>query len=89
MHKAKIPHAFTGTTKPNATFTPDYVAYRQEGEPWQQQKDETQYRSRTTEKWKYNNPNKKSFYGTFSEFPRHIEEGPAPKAAIRHEKVWK
>lgn len=72
-HKAKIPTAFRGTSYNIATFTPDHQVYQGESEPYQPKNDETQYRNKTQQKWTYNNPNKKSFYGTFTEFPKHIE----------------
>lgn len=64
---------FSGASNPSATFTPHYQTYRVEGEPYQPQKDDTQYRSKTTNKWTVNNPNKKGFYGTFTEFPKYVE----------------
>ena len=88
-HKAKIHKPFHGTSNPNATFTPDYLAYHNEGDAYKPKMDETQYRSKTTQKWTYNNANKKSFYGTFSEFPHYIEQGPKQKEALKHEPVWK
>ena len=73
-HKAKISTPFCGSSNPQATFTADYQAYHLEGEHYQQPRvDETSYRSKTQNKWTYNNPNKKSFYGTFTQFPNYIE----------------
>lgn len=89
IHKAKIPRPFNGLNHPNATFTPDYQAFKQVGEPYQAKNDDTQYRSKTTHKWNYNNPNKKGLNGTFSEFPKYIEEGEKLRSEPNHEKVWK
>lgn len=75
VHKAKIAKPFNGLNHPQATFTPHYQTFQREGEPYQPKNDDTQYRSKTTQKWNYNNPNKKGFYGTFTEFPKYIEEG--------------
>ena len=73
VHKAKILKPFNGLNHPQATFTPHYQTYQLEGEKYQPNSDETQYRSKTNQKWNYNNPNKKGFYGTFTEFPKYIE----------------
>jgi hypothetical protein len=81
IHKAKISKPFTGTHKPSETFTPAYKDFHLEGEPYQPVNDETQYRSKTKEKWNYNNPNKKGFYGTFTEFPKYVEEGEKKKSS--------
>ena len=74
-HKAKILKPFHGSSHPTSTFTPNYQDYHLVGEHYQPKNDDIQYRSKTTNKWTYNNPNKKGFYGTFTEFPKHIEEG--------------
>lgn len=65
------------------------MAYHNVGDEWKPKNDDTQYRAKTTEKWKYNNANKKGLYGTFSQFPAYIEEGEKKKEAVKHEKVWK
>ena len=88
-HKAKILSPFNGSSNPSATFTPHYQTYRLEGEPYQPIKEDTQYRSKTTKKWATNNPNKTGFYGTFSEFPKYIEEGEKIKTQTSHENIWK
>ena len=88
-HKAKILQPFSNGN-PNTTFTPHHDTYHLEGEPYNQPKvDASQYRSKTTQKWTYNNPNKTGFYGTFTEFPKHVEEGEKPRPSITHENVWK
>ena len=46
--------------------------------------DDAQYRNKTTEKWKFNNPNKKGFYGTFNDFPKYIENGEKQRGSITH-----
>jgi hypothetical protein len=74
-HKAKILKPFLGLNQPQAVFTPHHQTFQNVGEPYQPKNDDTQYRSKTTQKWNYNNPNKKGFYGTFTEFPKHIEQG--------------
>lgn len=38
--------------------------------------------------WKYNNPNKKGYNGTFTAFPPYIEEGEKEKKPVSHEKPW-
>jgi hypothetical protein len=88
-HKAKIMTPFSGASNPNATFTPHYQTYRLEGEPYKPVNEDTQYRSKTNGKWTYNNPNKKGLYGTFTEFPKYVEEGEKPKPAVVHDNVWK
>jgi len=47
------------------------------------------YRDKTNEKWRVNNPNKKGYNGTFTEFPKYIEEGEKAKPNPSHENVWK
>ena len=74
-HKAKINKPFVGSSNPHATFTPHYQTYHLEGEAYQPKNDDEQYRNKTSQKWTYNNPNKKGFYGTFTEFPKYIENG--------------
>lgn len=74
-HKAKIPNSFAGGSHPASTFTPHYQTFYRDSEPYKPINDDVQYRSKTSNKWSYNNPNKKGFYGTFTEFPKHIEEG--------------
>jgi hypothetical protein len=75
VHKAKIPAPFNNTVHPEATFVPHHQTFHQLVEPYQPKNDDTQYRSKTTKKWTFNNPNKKGFNGTFTEFPKYIEEG--------------
>jgi hypothetical protein len=74
-HKAKILKPFVGSSNPHAIFTPHYETFHQEGEPYQSKNDDMQYRVKTANKWNYNNPIKKGFYGTFSQFPKYIENG--------------
>ena len=74
-HKAKIIKPFVGSSNPHATFTPHYQTYHLEGEAYQPKNDDEQYRNKTSQKWTSNNPNKKGFYGTFTEFPKYIENG--------------
>lgn len=40
-------------------------------------------------KWNATNANKKGHYGTFTQFPKHIEEGEKPRPQITHENVWR
>jgi hypothetical protein len=72
-HKAKILKPFHGLNAPTSTFTPHHQTFHNQADPFQPKNDDAQYRSKTTQKWNYNNPNKKSFYGTFTEFPKYIE----------------
>lgn len=65
-HKAKILAPFNGGAHPSSTFTPHYQTFYNAGEPYQPVNDDVQYRSKTTQKWTYNNPNKKGFNGTFT-----------------------
>lgn len=89
VHKAKILKPFNGLNAPQATFTPHYQTFYHQPDPYLPKNDDTQYRSKTTQKWNYNNPNKKGFYGTFTEFPKYIEQGEKIKPAPSHENVWK
>ncbi len=73
-HKAKIPVPFKNS-HPTATFDPDYVIKEQKGEPFQQTKDDELYRGKSAGNWRYNNPNKKGYNGTFTKFPQYIEQG--------------
>ncbi len=72
VHKAKILAPFNGSSHTQNTFTPHYLTFHNEGEPFQLKNEDVQYRSKTTKKWTYNNPNKTGFYGTFTEFPKYI-----------------
>lgn len=81
-HKAKILTPFSGSN-PNTTFTPHYQTYQNLNDPYLA-KPEDQYRDKSNNKWTYNNANKKGFYGTFSEFPKHVEEGEKEKQQLRH-----
>ena len=83
-HKAKISKPFIGSTNPQATFTPHHQTFHLEGETYQSKNDDAQYRNTTTEKWKFNNPNKKGFYGTFNDFPKYIENGEKQRGSIAH-----
>jgi hypothetical protein len=83
-HKAKILKPFIGSSNPLATFTPNYQAFHIESEPYLPRQDESQYRSKTNEKWTYNNANKKGPGGTFTEFPKYIDEGEKSRPPITH-----
>lgn len=83
IHKAQISQPFIGVSKPQPHFTPHYQTYYGE-EPYKPKNDDEQYRSKTTQKWNVNNPNKKGFYGTFSEFPKYIEQGEKLKQKTHH-----
>lgn len=87
VHKAKIPTPFRGSSHPSKTFTPNYAVFNNE-EPFQQKKEDEQYRNKTTKVWKANNPNKKGFNGTFTAFPQYIEEGEKVKAPKKEENIW-
>ena len=89
FHKAKILKPFLALNAPTSTFTPHYQTFYNQAEPYQPKNYDTQYRSKTTQKWNYNNPNKKSFYGTFTEFPKYIEQGEKMKPASTHQNVWR
>lgn len=69
---------------PTTTFTPHYQTFYQKEDPYQPKNDDTQYRSKTAQKWTYNNPNKKGFNGTFTEFPKYIEQGEKIKPEPTH-----
>ena len=74
IHKAKIIAPFKGSSHPSATFTPDYALLNKE-EPFNQKKQDETYRNKSLNQWKYNNPNKKGYNGTFTAFPKYIDEG--------------
>ena len=86
-HKAKIPTSFKGGSHPTSTFTPGYAVY-QSDEPYKQTKDDEMYRGKSMGNWKYNNPNKKGFNGTFEKHPQYIEEGEKAKKPIITQKPW-
>lgn len=73
-HKAKIGQPFRGSSHPSKTFTPNYAAF-QPGDAYQPSVDQPYRGKDGPNAWKYNNPNKKGFNGTFTEFPQYIEEG--------------
>lgn len=73
IHKAKIPVPFKGSSHPNKTFTPDYVDYNKDNEPYDPKKDDELYRGKSLQQWKYNNPNKKGYNGTFTAYPKYID----------------
>lgn len=82
LHKAKIPVPFKGGTHPSATFTDNYAVYNG-SEPYQPKNEDEQFRGRDKSSggnWKYNNPNKKGYNGTFTAFPQYIEEGEKRKS---------
>lgn len=89
VHKAKILAPFQNSVHPEATFVPHHQTFHQLGEPYQAKNDDTQYRSKTSKKWTFNNPNKKGFNGTFTDFPKYIEEGEKIKPSPSHENVWR
>ena len=86
-HKAKIATPFKSTSHPNTTFTNDHAIYNKD-EPYQEKKEDLTYREKSLNQWRYNNPNKKGYHGTFSDFPPYIEQGEREKNQIQTTKPW-
>jgi hypothetical protein len=66
MHKAKIHTPFVGGNKMGATFTANHQDFGGPRDKYKPTNEDDLFRSKTSQKWNVNNPNKKGFYGTFS-----------------------
>jgi hypothetical protein len=82
-HKAAIKQPFVPVSNPSPHFIPNYQTYHQGNEPYEPKDHDNQFRSKTVQKWTTNNPNKKGFNGTFSNF-KYIEEGEKPRHTLKH-----
>jgi hypothetical protein len=88
LHKAKIPTPFKGGVHPSATFTENFALYNS-AEPYKPKDEDNTFREKCAGgNWKYNNPGKKGYNGTFSKFPQYIEEGEKAKLLKKEEGIW-
>ncbi len=90
-HAAKIGAPFSTGKPEDKDFTPKYTLYPKDGEaePYKDKDDFASCRDLKAGNWKYNNPNKKGYNGTFTAFPRYIEEGEHLKKHKVEEKIWR